>query len=163
MERKMDQTMRQVQFYRRHLEVFDPYCAAQMVLMDLCIPANCEGHDYLLNAIVERYKHPEAGFEQGIYSVVAERYPVEVSTRQMETAIRYVIKKAWKDRKESVWVCFFPSDNWGNLKKPSNTDFISEIARFMRLWERCDKGGEQPCRTTELNGNCCRQSSWTRS
>lgn len=137
MERKINDTMMLVHFYSRHTKMFDPYCAAQMVLMELCVPPNCEGHDYLLHAIVERYHNSARTFHEGIYSIVGNYYATGLSVGQMETAMRYVINKAWNQREEDIWACFFPCCNGGRVKKPSNTEFISEIARFLWLWERC--------------------------
>ena len=140
MERKINDTMMLVYFYSRHTKAFDPYSAAQMILMELCIPPNCEGHDYLLHAIVERYRNAAGTFEKGIYGVVESYYAPGISVRQMETSMRYVINKAWKQREENTWACYFPCASNGMVKKPSNTEFISEIARFLCLWERCCQG-----------------------
>lgn len=137
MERRIDDTLNHAYFLARHLKVFNPSSAALLVLMELCIPTNCEGHDYLQKAIVRRYHNPEKPFEKGIYDVVADSYMSGLSTFQMESSMRYAITRAWNGRNENTWAIYFPCNDRGKLVKPKNTEFISEIARFLELWAHC--------------------------
>ena len=61
----------------------------------------------------------------------------KVSRKQVDQAIRNAIEAAWEDRNRSKWDYFFPESELGEDTKPTNKDFIAEIACVMELWRKC--------------------------
>ena len=135
----IEETLKHALFLARHIHKGDLQCAATAVLLELRVPANRIGFDYLKNAIVLFYDDPAQMITKGLYPAVGELYEAKPGSVQVEQAIRAVIKDAWKNRNEKVWVYYFSSviDKNGNLKKPSNSEFIAGIGRFLELWQGC--------------------------
>lgn len=134
MNTRVYDALKHAQFIARRLKRFNPDIAANLVLMELAIPVNSDGYDYLRRAIVAKYRHPAQLYMGEIYAFIGARYTSYVSPSCMEFTIRSNIKHAWQRRDAEVWEYYFPADVYGG-KKPSNTVFISEIARFLALVE----------------------------
>ena len=49
--------------------------------------------------------------------------------RAVERAVRSVIKCAWSNRYNNVWKKYFPEDEYGQVKCPSNKEFIASVAQ----------------------------------
>lgn len=132
-------TLRHAHFLARHLNKCELQYAVVAVLLELGIPTKRIGFDYLKNAIMLLFEDPAKMMTKGIYPAVSDLYDPEIGEFQIEQAIRSAITEAWKDRDEDVWSYYFPLDKNGNVKKPTNSEFISRIARFMELWQGCCK------------------------
>lgn len=124
-------------FYAQHLNKCDSKCVATAVLMELGIPTNRIGFEYLKRAVVSYSKDPLQMYTKDIYPSVGTIYDTEESARQVEQAMRTAILEAWKHRDEEAWLCYFPVDEKGNIPRPSNGYFISRVGRFLQLWEGC--------------------------
>lgn len=111
---------------------------AMAVLLELNIPTNHAAFDYLLKAVVAHCGNPLLSVSE-IYPVVAAQYRHPVSNEAMEQAIRGAIKKAWKNRNEFVWKCYFSQATDGSMKRPTNSEFISRIGRVLQLLQKCGK------------------------
>lgn len=48
-----------------------------------------------------------------------------------------MIGEAWQNRNTKVWGYYFPQYSGKKMSKPTNMEFISEIARFLELWRGC--------------------------
>ena len=65
-------------------------------------------------------------FTKELYVTLAKRYG---STKEaVERAIRCAIEKAWRNREEYVWRCFFAPGSRGFVEKPSNAEFLHRMA-----------------------------------
>lgn len=135
----IERTLDHALFLSRHIN--DLQCVIVAILIELGIPAKRNGFEYLKTAILLRYLHPTQLITKELYPDVGRSYDPEVSDFQVEQAIRSTIAYAWKNRDEEIWALYFPSGRDGTLKRPSNADFISMIARFIELWHGC-KGVE---------------------
>lgn len=138
MARTIEGTLDHALFLARHLNNCDLQCKALVVLLDLGIPTDRDGFQYLKNAIVCYYRMPRQMITKDIYLEVGRLYDPKAGVKQVENAIRRVIVDAWHERDDEVWGCYFPRRN-GTVKKPSNREFISRVACFMELWQGCCK------------------------
>ncbi|MBQ8239072.1 MAG: sporulation initiation factor Spo0A C-terminal domain-containing protein [Oscillospiraceae bacterium] len=137
----IERTLQHALFLSRHINGSDPQCAIVVVLLELGVATKRAGFDYLKTAILLRYKHPTQLLTKELYPDVGRSYDPEVSGFQVEQSIRSAIARAWKERDEKAWALYFPAGIDGTVKRPSNADFISMIARFIELWKSCCKGG----------------------
>ena len=101
------------------------------------IPAKRIGFEYLTQAIVRFYDDPAQAITKELYPGVADACGSGADAKQVESAIRAVIAEAWDNRIPKVWACYFPHYAGRQMDRPSNTEFISEIARFLELWQGC--------------------------
>lgn len=106
--------------------------AALTMLLELNIPTNHAGFDYLLRSVEVCYQHSLWSMCQ-IYEAVAASYSYPVSNETVEQAVRSAIRKAWKNKNPFVWKYYFSQDLDGIIKKPTNSEFISRIARVLQL------------------------------
>ena len=110
-----------------------------VLLLELDIPTNYDGFDYLVRGIMIYFKELSLMMVKGLYPAIAATYEKEVEAPQIESAIRSAIGVAWKRYDAAAWERYFP----GMTEKPSNAEFISRIARFLELWEGCCKENEK--------------------
>ena len=132
-------TLNHVSFLSRHFHGDDIPCRAIIVLLDLGIPTNRDGFDYLKNAIVLRYIGPSRAASKELYPEVGRCYDPEADYVQVEQAIRSAIKDAWKNRDERVWGYYFADRKKGLVKCPTNLEFITRIVYILVLWQGCCK------------------------
>lgn len=132
-------TLNHALFLARHLNTGDLHCKALVVLLELGFPTDRDGFQYLKNAIVFYCAKPRQMITKEIYPAVGRLYDPQAGERQVETAIRSVIKEAWENRDEEVWACYFPKDRNGTVKRPTNREFVSRVACFLELWQNCCK------------------------
>ena len=134
-----EETLAHALFLARHIHKGDLQCAATAVLLELQVPTNRIGFDYLKHAIILFCDDPTQMITKELYPAVGKLYEAKPGVLQVEQAIRAVIKAAWKNRNEKIWWYYFPSgiDENGNLQRPSNSEFIAGIGRFLELWQGC--------------------------
>ena len=147
MTKTIDRTLDHALFFARRLQDCDPICVILLVLIELRFETHKDGFGYLKHSI-DRYFQEPGHLTKDIYPSVAEMYSTDITSLQMDTAIRSVIEDAWKRRDDEMWSYYFPPDQNGKNHKPSNAEFISRIAVFVELWRGCCKG-ERVCLKTE--------------
>lgn len=114
----------------------DIHYVAMLILMELGVPTNYDGFDYLVKGITLYVREPALIRSVGLYQAIAMQYDF-VTDKQVEHAIRCAIEAAWKKCNTDDWIrCFSPETN-GKIKKPCNTEFITRIARVLELWKGC--------------------------
>lgn len=133
----IEETLRHALFLARYLHNCDLQYAIVAVLIELGIPTKVIGFDYLKNAILLFSDDPTQTITKEIYPTLGKCYEPEAGAIQVEMTIRRTIAAAWKNREERVWRYYFHPDREGNLHKPTNSEFISMIARFLELWQGC--------------------------
>lgn len=137
MGRAIGNTLEHALFLSRHLRKCNTKCVAVAILLELGIPAKRIGFEYLILAILGFYDDPIQSVTKELYPSIADICGPGVEAKQVESAIRAVIAEAWRNRNMKVWGYYFPHYVERKMKKPSNTEFISEIARFLELWHGC--------------------------
>lgn len=132
-------TLDHAQFLARHFGRDQLRCAITAVLFELKVPMHLPAFDYLMNAIIISFEDPVSPVVKGLYSTVGEMYNPVIGSNAIEQAIRAAIKKAWEERDDRVWSYYFVPDRHGNYEKPTNTEFIRSVMRFLTLWQGCCK------------------------
>lgn len=125
-----------------------------VLLLELDFDSDCDGFDYLVNAVIFYRMNPLQSITQSLYSSVAKECDQGVTPTQIEQSIRRAINSAWSNRDEAEWQRYFPKQD----TKPTNGQFISRLARLVDLWEGC-KSGEEVSYDSErglLGRNDCR-------
>lgn len=115
-----------------HLNKDDLYAGAKIVLIELSIPTDLTGYRCLEIAAVMRYTDPGLSLLKELYPEVGRNCIPRLSKDQVEKNIRYAIDIAWEKRDVQTWDRYFPGG-----KKPTNGQFISEVAEILRLWQAC--------------------------
>lgn len=130
-------TLQHVLFHTRRFDRDDIESVILTILMDLHVATDHNGFEYLRIAILLNYQHPTGSMSKDVYPVVANYYDVYTGAQQVEQAIRSAIISAWRNREDEIWLYYFPTDKAGKIRKPTNAEFITKIARVIELWHRC--------------------------
>ena len=96
------------------------------LLLYLGIATNRKGYHYLREAIILYRTDPRQSMTKELYPAVGQACNADAF--QVERAIRSAIEKAWLSREEKVWRHYFVPDRKGQLRKPTNSQFISRMA-----------------------------------
>ena len=144
MEFAVEDLQEHMMFLTRRMDSFDLQYALMLVLLELGVPTNCLGFDYIRKAVT--YVYSQQGDAQACeaYAVAVAQSSRDSDVDQVEQTIRYAIKKAWEHRCEKRWRRYFPVDESGQVPRPSNTVFISRLNVIMELFER-SIGKEAAC------------------
>lgn len=145
-----DETLHHIRFLARLFGRDNVRYVIVVLLLELGVPTNYDGFEYIIKAVTVYFRDPSVMIVKGLYPVIAESNEKLVDGPQVESAIRTAIKAAWKDRSNTAWDRYFHE----SMKKPSNTEFISRVARILELWEGC-------CKEEEI-GNCKGVGSYER-
>lgn len=124
-------------FLAQHLSRCNLQDGLVYILLELQMPSHNIGYHYVKAAILLFYKDPVHMLMTGIYQTVGQKLDPSASCQQMEQAMRFVIKQAYQNCDPQVWGYYFPSRGTGKSKRPSNYEFVSQIANFMELWQAC--------------------------
>lgn len=133
----VEDTLKHVLFLAQHLNRHSPKCIVVAILMELNVATKSAGFEYLKRAILLFYQNPTKMVTKEIYAEVAMSCTGQNSSAQVEQAIRRAIKEAWKNSDREAFIRYFSCDANGIVKKPTNAEFISRIARVLELWEGC--------------------------
>lgn len=129
-----DDTLLHAMFLARHLGRCDLREGLVYILLELQLPAHNIGYHYVTTAILLFYRNPVRMLMSGIYQEVARSLETSATYQQMEKAIRTAIKQAYESCDPAVWSRYFRLAG-----RPSNYEFISQIANFLQLWQACCK------------------------
>ena len=111
------------------------------LLMALGIPGKLRGSTYLRCAIPLFARDPLQSVTKSLYPAVAKCCGCETS--HVERSIRSAIDAAWQKRDENIWKLYFPADETGTVKRPTNGAFIARLAQSLeREWEETGKTPE---------------------
>lgn len=134
----VNDTLVYVLLLTRHIRSGDVPRAILAVLLELGIQPHSDGFSYLRKAIYEKYCNPDHRLST-VYQAVSQLNNASPDTILVEQAIRTAIDAAWKNRDDEIWSLFFQQDKYGRTKRPSNGEFIAQIACLMELWYGCSK------------------------
>ena len=104
------------------------------ILHDIGVPAHIKGYQYVREAIILSVKD-----EDKSNAIIKCRYDqvalvFDTTARRVEQAIRHAVEVAW-DRGDLDTLQRYFGYTVSNIKgKPTNTEFISIIADYIRLW-----------------------------
>ena len=110
------------------MEVYlNPPSKLKQHLFVLGVSPRLKGYLYLLFAVPIYAEDPTQSFTKELYIAVAKECGAN-DYRCVEKCIRDAVNIAWQHRNDSVWKNYFPPDENGDIKKPTNGDFIAALA-----------------------------------
>ena len=127
----INRTLQYVQFLGRRFGKDDIKSVILLILIDLRIPSGRDGSYYLRRLIERNCLDPSMNCMKDLYQAVAPG----VSYSSMEQLLRGVISSGWNNGSAEKWNLYFPADENGKRRKPSNAQFVTEIARIVELWQ----------------------------
>ena len=137
MHNDIDETLEHILFLSRHLSGLEIQHIIKVFLMELDVPSHMGGWSYLIESIRIFREDPSQMMTKHIYPAVARRCGKHLNSRQVERDIRGVIDSAWRNRDDTVWRRYFHRMPNGEIKRPSNSVFISRIVELLDLLEAC--------------------------
>lgn len=103
MEGGKDPIQAHAEFLAENMEIPNVPNMVLLILYDLRIPVNCAGFRFLKDVLPAAFRNPSQIVESELFDCVGSQYLPEVSIRNMDFAIRDVLKKAWKDHNNVIW------------------------------------------------------------
>ena len=137
MEIDKDPILERADYMAKKLRSHQVKSVVLMILYDLQIPLNFDGFGYMKNALVIAYRNPTQIVVSEIFEKVGEEYIPKAVVRNIDTAIRDAIKKAWKNRNPNKWRQYLPEELLDGRTPPSNSELISALVYFLELWQDC--------------------------
>ena len=101
-------------------------------LMALNFDTHLDGFRLICTAVALLRKDLSQTLSKHIYPVVAKIHNM-TDQRAVEHSIRNSIDKAWRHRDERVWMRFFPPDNAGKIKCPTNRKMLTSLAQWITI------------------------------
>ena len=117
---------------------FEPNYAVLAFMLDLKIPVNLYGFEYLKTAIMLRYENPTMDLANDIYLTIASTHG-NVSGEMIAASIRRVIKAAFERGNSTRWKIYLPASNLTEAHPPTNAEVIAGLARILELWQGCSE------------------------
>jgi hypothetical protein len=102
----------------------------RFMLQSLSIPVDWAGGKNLLTIIPLAADHPEMKVTKDLYPAAVEG--TGDPSENVERNIRKAIDHGFKHDRENTWPQYFPADETGAVKKPSNAVFIKLLADILK-------------------------------
>lgn len=126
--------IRHAKFLAKHLHSCGSQYIIHIALKEIGIPSSRDGFQFAKNAVGILCRNPTNTLLKGVYLAVGMLRDPSAGEKQVEQAIRFSVKDAWKNRTEEIWAYYFPV---GSRVCPSNRDFLMAIVDFVELWKGC--------------------------
>ena len=97
----------------------------------LNVSFNHKGFDYICYGIDRYSRNPGISMSKDLYPDIAQQFHVQPAA--VEHDIRRAIDAAWRSANPNTWRLYFPSGLGEYSPRPTNTTFISTLARRLRL------------------------------
>jgi two-component system response regulator (stage 0 sporulation protein A) len=103
------------------------------LLHELGVPSHIKGYQYIREAIIMLYEHPEmiGGITKELYPDIASKFDTTVS--RVERAIRHAIEVSWNRGDWNLMEEIFGHSVDIDKAKPTNSEFVVTIADKLRL------------------------------
>lgn len=134
MESTIERTLCHLRLLRKHLDRNNLRGAIIVALMELGMPTQYLGYEFLIKAIQLQRKDPTRALKKDIYLEIALHYR-QSSELVVEQAIRDAIKMAWRHGCREAWDWYFSYGGCSVTNKPTNSEFISKIAYILEIWQ----------------------------
>ena len=109
----------------------DPHEIIYTHLVRMGFPPKRLGFKYLCYCI-PLYKHDDPqSVTKMLYGAIAEKFHYR-NTDPIERAIRKMLHEIWEKRNESIWLEYLQPDRTGSVPRPTNWDFIQQMADFLQ-------------------------------
>lgn len=137
MKSAINDTVEYVKLLAQDLAGCEVNYAVLAIMLDLAIPVNYDGFEYLKAAILMQYEEPTRDLVNDIYEALADRYGI--SKDMVSFAIRSAIKTAWSRTNPEKWCRYLPAVPMNKMGAPTNAETITGLARIVELWYGCSK------------------------
>ena len=102
------------------------------VFLELGIPQNVKGYDYLMAAVLLATDEPEL-----IRAITRELYPriadlFNITTSSVERAMRHALELAWNNSEPETLYNLFGHTASATQGRPTNSNFIATMANKLR-------------------------------
>lgn len=134
----IEETLVHVLFLARHMENCNLQSMAVVALLELGIPTKRVGFDLVKKSIIIAYERPGLTTKE-IFHEIGQKYEPRMTSMQIDQSIRDAISEAWKFHDDEMWRCYLPQIMAQGMRKPTNAEFITQLARLMELWVGCRK------------------------
>ena len=124
----VDSLIEHLDFLARNLADYDENYILRIVLLEIGVPTQGYGFDYVEEAVMLWYGGAMRRVSKEIYPNVARKYGICATAPQVEKTIRSTIIRSWKERDE-MWDIYFHTS-----KRPTNAEFISRLAKILEMW-----------------------------
>ena len=114
----------------------DSNCAVLAFMLDLKIPVNLHGFEYLKTAILMQCENPTMDLVNDIYPAIAETHG-DISGEMIAASVRRTIKAAWDRGNLKLWHIYLPAATIYDKHPPTNAEVIAGLARILELWQGC--------------------------
>ncbi len=113
--------------------------AIYQAVLDMAIPSHIKGHPYTVRAIELVVNNPDMIHDVtgGIYPTIAEEFDTTAS--RVERAIRHAIEVGWSRADFDTQMQYFGYTVSPNKGKPTNSEFIAQIASIIRRKIKANK------------------------
>lgn len=101
------------------------------MIATLNVSFNHKGFDYLCYGIDRFSRDPGISMTRDLYPDIARQF--HVRPEAVEHDIRRAIDAAWRSANPNTWRLYFPAGMGDTIPRPTNTAFISTLARRLRL------------------------------
>lgn len=131
-------------FLSRHLHGCKIRCIVNAILIELDIPVERMGYEFLLRGAVMLYRDCTQRLTKEIYPQVSKSFGGSVGEDTVEGEMRATVKIGWKRGVVEIWEMFFPTPKGAERTAPSNKVFLLKIVRVLQLWKDiCDANEER--------------------
>ena len=104
-----------------------------LVRLGFCVKA--KGYPVLEKAILRMAENPEVFLSKDLYPTVGKAFGI--SGTAVEKRIRDFLHSVWEKSDQQIWQLYFPPDADGNVRCPSNGEFITRIAQCLPMPIEC--------------------------
>lgn len=105
--------------------------SATGMLHALQICVSHKGYQYLQYGVELYRDEPEASMTRTVYPAIGKRF--QVTPEAVERDIRRAINTAWENCDAYIWRMYFDCGPNGTVPRPTNTVFISTLARRLNM------------------------------
>ena len=135
----IDDTVEYVKILAQRLVGCSPNGIVLVMLLDLGIPVNYTGFEYLKTAILLQFEDPMRDLANDIYPLIADRVGKDVGNDVIDVAIRSAARVGWDRTEITVWQKYIPTISDSQKKAPTNAELIASLARIVELWQDCSE------------------------
>ena len=138
MRRAINDTVEYIKVLAQNMAGCEADCVVLAILLDLGIPVNCDGFEYLKAAVLMQYRNPTLGMVSDIYQALADKYG-SISPEIIAASIRACIRMSCSRGNTEVWDRYLPALPGNRKRPPTNAEVVAGLARITELWMGCSQ------------------------
>ena len=140
MESTVDTALKYLLFVTRRFNQAELSDLIMGILIDLGFTPGLDGFEHLREAIELKVNDRSLRLA-AIYQCISDAHGGAFGYFQIDQAIRSQMKSVWENNRKDKWIGYFPDFDCEHGKRPSNSNFISYMACYIRLIQVVRKEG----------------------